>query len=110
MTHSKKFCFKFCLHAYHHAAQAALMVQNAQDVQLKVEVLKHQTQKFLPEQKPQLATHLLNEIIALGPKTCHKGEFADPAAGRYTNIHLPRPDAIKFAPTRNSPFRPRLRG
>ena len=44
------------------------MAQNAQDVQQKVGALEQQVQKYLQEQKPQLAIPVLREIISLDPK------------------------------------------
>ena len=46
----------------------ALMAQNAQDVPQKVGVLEQQAQKYLQEQKPQLAVPVLREILSLDPK------------------------------------------
>lgn len=47
---------------------AALMAQNAPDVRQKIGALEQEAQKFLQEQKPQLAIPLLGEIVALDPK------------------------------------------
>jgi tetratricopeptide (TPR) repeat protein len=44
------------------------MAQNAQDVQHKVGALEQQVQKYLQEQKPQLAIPVLREITSLDPK------------------------------------------
>src|ERR1700738_833009 len=44
-----------------------LMAQNAQDVQHKAGALEQQAQKYLREQKPQLAIPVLREIISLDP-------------------------------------------
>ena len=46
----------------------ALMAQNSQDIQQKVGALELQAQKYLQEQKPQLAIPVLREIISLDPK------------------------------------------
>ena len=46
----------------------ALMAQNAQDVQQRVGALEQQAQKYLQEQKPQLAIPVLREIVSLAPK------------------------------------------
>src|ERR1022692_3281066 len=46
----------------------ALMAQNAQDVQHRVGALEQQAQKYLQEQKPQLAIPVLREITSLDPK------------------------------------------
>jgi tetratricopeptide (TPR) repeat protein len=46
----------------------ALMAQNAQDVQPKVGALEQQAQRYLQEQKPQLAIPVLREIVSLDPK------------------------------------------
>ena len=46
----------------------ALMAQNAQDVQQRVGALEQQAQKYLKEQKPQLAIPVLREIVSLDPK------------------------------------------
>ena len=46
----------------------ALMAQNSQDVQRKAGALEQQVQKYLQEQKPQLAIPVLREIISLDPK------------------------------------------
>jgi tetratricopeptide (TPR) repeat protein len=46
----------------------ALMELNAQDVQHQVDALEQQLQKYLQEQKPQLAIPLLRNIISLDPK------------------------------------------
>ena len=46
----------------------ALMAQDAQDVEHKVDALEQQAQKYLQEQKPQLAIPVLREIISLDPK------------------------------------------
>jgi tetratricopeptide (TPR) repeat protein len=48
-----------------------LMAQSAQDVQQKVGALEQQAQKYLQEQKPQLAIPVLHEIISLDPKNLH---------------------------------------
>ena len=45
-----------------------LMAQNAQDVPQRVGALEQQVQKYLQEQKPQLAIPLLREVISLDPK------------------------------------------
>ncbi len=47
---------------------AALLAQNAPDVRQKIEALQQQAQKYLQEQKPQLAIPLLSEIVSLDPK------------------------------------------
>lgn len=44
------------------------MAQNAQDVQHRVGALEQQAQKYLQEQKPQLAIPVLREITSLDPK------------------------------------------
>jgi Flp pilus assembly protein TadD len=44
----------------------ALMAQT-QDVQQKIGALEHQVQKYLQEQKPQLAIPVLREIASLDP-------------------------------------------
>src|SRR2546423_15701327 len=44
------------------------MAQNAPEVQQKVEALEQQAQKYLQEQKPQLAIPVLREIILLDAK------------------------------------------
>jgi tetratricopeptide (TPR) repeat protein len=44
---------------------AALMAQNAPDVQHRIGALEQQAQKHLQEQKPQLAIPVLNEIVSL---------------------------------------------
>ena len=46
----------------------ALMAQQAQDVQLRVAALEQQAQKYLQDQKPQLAIPVLREIASLDPK------------------------------------------
>ena len=46
----------------------ALMAQTAQDVPQKVGALEQQVQKYLQEQKPELAIPVLREIISLDPK------------------------------------------
>src|SRR5947207_12875934 len=46
----------------------ALMAQNSQSIQQKVGALQLQAQKYLQEQKPQLAIPVLREIISLDPK------------------------------------------
>ena len=46
----------------------APVAQNAQDVQDKVGALEQQVQKYLQEQKPQLAIPVLREITSLDPK------------------------------------------
>jgi tetratricopeptide (TPR) repeat protein len=52
------------------------MAQNAQDVQHKVGALEQQAQKYLQEQKPQLAIPVLREIISLDPKNLNaQGNF-----------------------------------
>lgn len=45
-----------------------MLAQTAQDVQQKVGALEQQAQKYLQEQKPQLAIPVLREIISLDPK------------------------------------------
>jgi tetratricopeptide (TPR) repeat protein len=44
------------------------MAQNDPNVQLKVGALQQQAQKYLQEQKPQLAIPVLTEIVSLDPK------------------------------------------
>lgn len=44
------------------------MAQSAQDVQAKTGALEQQVQKYLQEQKPQLAIPVLREIVSLDPK------------------------------------------
>jgi tetratricopeptide (TPR) repeat protein len=44
------------------------MAQSSQDASPRVGALEQQTQKYLQEQKPQLAIPLLREIISLDPK------------------------------------------
>src|SRR5215831_6581841 len=44
------------------------MAQSAQDVQGKTGALEQQVQKYLQEQKPQLAIPVLREIVSLDPK------------------------------------------
>ena len=44
------------------------MAQSAQDVQAKIGALEQQVQKYLQEQKPQLAIPVLREIVSLDPK------------------------------------------
>jgi tetratricopeptide (TPR) repeat protein len=46
----------------------ALLAQNAPDVQQKIGALEQQAQKYLQEQKPQLAIPVLREIVSLDPK------------------------------------------
>ena len=46
----------------------ALMAQQAQDVQHRVAALEQQAQKYLQDQKPQLAIPVLREIASLDPK------------------------------------------
>ena len=46
----------------------ALMAQQAQDVQVSVAALEQQAQKYLQDQKPQLAIPVLREIASLDPK------------------------------------------
>jgi tetratricopeptide (TPR) repeat protein len=46
----------------------ALLAQQAQDVQQRVAALEQQAQKYLQDQKPQLAIPLLREIASLDPK------------------------------------------
>ena len=46
----------------------ALMAQQAQDVQVRVAALEQQAQKYLQDQKPQLAIPVLREIASLDPK------------------------------------------
>ncbi len=46
----------------------ALMAQQAQDVQLRVAALEQQAQKYLQDQKPQLAIPVLREIASLDLK------------------------------------------
>jgi tetratricopeptide (TPR) repeat protein len=46
----------------------ALMAQSAQDVQPKVAALEQQAQKYLQEQKPQLAIPVLRDITSIDPK------------------------------------------
>ena len=46
----------------------ALVAQDAQDVQHRVAALEQQVQKYLQEQKPQLAIPVLREIASLDPK------------------------------------------
>jgi tetratricopeptide (TPR) repeat protein len=46
----------------------ALLAQTAQDVQQRVGALEQQAQKYLQEQKPQLAIPVLREIVAIDPK------------------------------------------
>jgi tetratricopeptide (TPR) repeat protein len=46
----------------------ALMAQSPQDVQSRVGALEQQAQKYLQEQKPQLAIPVLREIVSLDPK------------------------------------------
>ena len=46
----------------------ALMAQQAPDVQHKVAALEQQAQKYLQDQKPQLAIAVLSEIASLDPK------------------------------------------
>jgi tetratricopeptide (TPR) repeat protein len=48
-------------------ARLTLAAQNAPDVQHKVEALEQQSQKYLQEQKPQLAIPVLREIVQLDP-------------------------------------------
>ena len=45
----------------------ALMAQQAQDVQHRVAALEQQAQKYLQDQKPQLAIPVLREIASLDP-------------------------------------------
>lgn len=44
-----------------------LMAQNAHDIQHRAAALEQQAQKYLHEQKPQLAIPLLRQIISLDP-------------------------------------------
>ena len=44
------------------------MAQNSQDIQQKVGALELQAQKYLQDQKPQLATPVLRELVSLDPK------------------------------------------
>ena len=44
------------------------MAQSAQDAQEKINSLEQQVQKYLSEQKPQLAISVMREIISLDPK------------------------------------------
>jgi tetratricopeptide (TPR) repeat protein len=46
----------------------ALMAQDAQDLPARIGALEQQVQKYLQEQKPQLAIPLLREIVSLDPK------------------------------------------
>ena len=46
----------------------ALLAQNAGDVQHKAGALEQEAQKFLQEQKPQLAVPVLRQLISLDPK------------------------------------------
>ena len=46
----------------------SVMAQSSQDIPPKVGALEQQAQKYLQEQKPQLAIPLLREIISLDPK------------------------------------------
>ena len=45
----------------------ALMAQTTQDVQQKIGALQQQSEKYLQEQKPQLAIPVLREIVSLDP-------------------------------------------
>jgi tetratricopeptide (TPR) repeat protein len=49
-------------------AWSALLAQNTQEPQTRVETLEQQIQKHLQEQKPELAIPLLSEIVSLDPK------------------------------------------
>jgi tetratricopeptide (TPR) repeat protein len=46
----------------------ALMAQDAKDIPARIGALEQQVQKYLQEQKPQLAIPLLREIVSLDPK------------------------------------------
>jgi tetratricopeptide (TPR) repeat protein len=48
-------------------AWSALLAQNTQEPQTRVETLEQQIQKHLQEQKPELAIPLLREIVSLDP-------------------------------------------
>jgi tetratricopeptide (TPR) repeat protein len=50
------------------APWAVLCAQNAPDGQQKIRALQQQAQKYLQEEKPQLAIPVLSEIISLNPK------------------------------------------
>ena len=50
-----------------------LMAQSPQDVRNKVGALEQQAQKYLQEQKPQLAIPVLREIVELDPKNYNAG-------------------------------------
>lgn len=52
-------------------ARRTLAAQNAPDVQHQVEVLEQQSQKYLQEQKPQLAIPVLREIVHLEPNNAN---------------------------------------
>jgi tetratricopeptide (TPR) repeat protein len=49
-------------------AWSALLAQNTQEPQTRVDALEQQIQKHLQEQKPELAIPLLREIVSLDPK------------------------------------------
>ncbi len=65
-----------------------VMAQSSQDNSQRVGALEQQTQKYLQEQKPQLAIPLLREIISIDPKNpnaqgnlgvllCFQGNYAE---------------------------------
>lgn len=66
----------------------SVMAQSSQDIPPRVGALEQQAQKYLQEQKPQLAIPLLREIISLDPKNpnaqgnlgvllCFQGNYAE---------------------------------
>lgn len=66
----------------------SVMAQGSQDVPHRVGALEEQAQKYLQEQKPQLAIPLLREIISIDPKNpnaqgnlgvllCFQGKYAE---------------------------------
>lgn len=52
-------------------ARLTLAAQNAPDVQHKIEALEQQSQKYLQEQKPQLAIPVLREIVQVDPNNAN---------------------------------------
>ena len=77
----------------------ALMAQSPQDVQQKIGALEQQVQKYLQEQKPQLAIPVLREIISLDPANLNaqanlgvllffQGQYADAIPHMRTALQL----------------------
>ncbi|MFL6447756.1 MAG: tetratricopeptide repeat protein [Bryobacteraceae bacterium] len=84
----------------------ALMAQNAPDVQSKVANLEQQVQKYLQDQKPELAIPILQEIASVDPKNLNaqanlgvllffQGKYADAIPHLRTALDL-QPDLSKI--------------